>query len=164
MKLEWALIAVLLVGLIGLSAKVGNMAGMAEVQDLWDKEAKITGQTISDLKVAVTKKETEHTLLSEKIAQDLLKSKEEHEKALAAVRADYDLRLFSSSNRANVYERLSRGTATERDRLAVHSAELDRTLEEGRYLVGELRQTLGQCEVTVGILGTQILLDRNLLE
>ena len=164
MKLEWILIAALLVGLMGLSAKVGNMAGMAEVQKLWDKQSEVTSAEVGKLKATLASKEAEHTLLSEQNSDELARTQEEHAKALVALRVDFAERLLSSTNRTGVYERLSRGTATERDRLVQHSAELDRTLEEGRHLVGELRQTLGQCEITVGVLGTQILLDRGLLK
>lgn len=167
MKFEWLmglLVAAMLAALIGISVKVGNMAGQAEIQAKWDDAVDSYEDRIDALNVAIAGKEAEHILLSEKNSDELARTQEEHAKALVALRTDYVERLLSSTNRASVYERLSRGTATERDRLVQHSAELDRTLEEGRSLVRELRQTLGQCEVTVGVLGTQILLDRNLLK
>lgn len=167
MKLEWiagVMVAALLVGALGLSAKVGNMAGKSEVQDSWDTEKKATAKEVSALKAVIASKEAEHKLLSEQNSNELARTQKEHEQALVALRADFTERLLSSTNRAGAYERMSRGTAIERDRLVQHTAELDRTLEEGRSLVRELRQTLGQCEITVGVLGTQILLDRDLLK
>lgn len=164
MKIEWILIPVFLVGLLGLSAKVGNMAGMAEVHSEWKLEKDATAKEVSRLKEVIAGKEAAHKTLSEKNSDELARTQEEHAKALAALRTDFAERLLTSTSRATAYERLSRGTATERDRLVQHTAELDRTLEEGRSLVRELRQTLGQCEITVGVLGTQILLDRDLLK
>ena len=167
MKLEWIgglVVAALLFGSVALVYKIGQMDGKAEIQAKWDDAVDAYEDRIEKLNVVIAGKETEHKLLSEKNSDELARTQEEHAKALVALRTDYVERLLSSTNRASVYERLSRGTASERDRLVQHSAELDRTLEEGRSLVRELRQTLGQCEVTVGVLGTQILLDRNLLK
>jgi hypothetical protein len=167
MKLEWlgGLIVVgLLLGSYALVGKISHTQGMSDVQAKWDKEKKDTSDEVTRLKLVVAAKETEHNILSQRNSDELARTQEEHAKAVAALRADYTERLLLSTSRANVYERLSKGTATERDRLVQHTAELDRTLEEGRSLVRELRQTLGQCEVTVGVLGTQILIDRNLLK
>lgn len=164
MKLEWLFIAVLLVSIVGLSAKVGNMAGKSEIRSEWQTDNDLKAAAITKLKNILIEKEANHKLLSEQNANELARKQKEHAQAMDSLRADYAERLLSSTNRANAYERLSRGTTTERDRLVQHTAELDRTLEEGRHLVGELRQTLGQCEITVGVLGTQILLDRNLLK
>lgn len=167
MKMEWLgtlVVAVLLVGTTALIYKIGQMDGKSVIQAEWDAAVDDHEDRIEELRVALASKETEHRLKSQENTDELARTQENHAKALADLRADYADRLLTSTNRANVYERMSRGTATERDRLVEHTAELDRTLEEGRSLVRELRQTLGQCEVTVGVLGTQILLDRNLLK
>lgn len=167
MKLEWVgglVIVALLLGSYALVGKIGHTQGMADVQAKWDKVNKDTADEVGRLQRVVATKEAEHNILSQRNSDELARTQEEHAKAMAAVLADYSQRLLLSTSRATVYERLSKGTATERDRLVQHTYELDRTLEEGRSLVRELGQTLGQCEVTVGVLGTQILLDRNLLK
>ena len=48
--------------------------------------------------------------------------------------------------------------------LAEHAGRLDRSLEEGRAVVQELRAALGQCAKHAGTLSTQITTDRNLYE
>ena len=167
MKLEWLgglVIVLLLACAVGFVHEVGKLNGASEVQEKWDKEKEDTAAEVGKLKTELARKEAEHQLLSEQNSNELARTQKEHEQAMADLLADYTGRLLNITKRAEVYERLSRGSATERDRLVQHTAELDRTLEEGRHLVGELRQTLGQCEVTVGVLGTQILLDRNLLK
>ena len=167
MKLEWLgglVIVVLLIGSAALLVKVGTINGEANIQAKWDASKKATDDEISNLKVAIARKEAEHSTLSKENSDELARTQKEHEQAMVALRTDYTQRLLSSTNRANVYERMSRGTTLERDHLVQHTAELDRSLEEGRSLVRELGQTLRQCEVTVGVLGTQILLDRNLIK
>lgn len=143
---------------------LGSVSGSSDVQALWDADREATDRVINDLRLTVAAKEAAHTLLSKENSDALAKSQAEHAKALDAVRTDYAKRLLSVETRAGVYKRMSDGTAIERNRLVEHTAQLDRTLEEGRHLVGELRETLGQCEITVGVLGTQILLDRDLLK
>lgn len=163
--MKWLWIGAGVAGLCGvLIYTLGSVNGSSGVQSLWDADRKATDKVITELKLTIAAKEATHSLLSKENSDALAKSQAEHAKALDAVRTDYAKRLLNIETRANVYKRLSDGTATERDRLVEHTAQLDRTLEEGRHLVGELRETLGQCEITVGVLGTQILLDRDLLK
>lgn len=165
MKLEWIgglVILALLLGSYALVGKIGHTQGMADVQAKWDKENKDTADAVGRLQRVVATKEAEHNILSQRNSDELARTQEEHAKAMATVLADYTQRLLLSTSRAAVYERLSKGTATERDRLVQHAAELDRTLEEGRSLVRELGQTLGQCDATIQSLGKLIKADRAL--
>lgn len=167
MKLEWIgglVVVALFLGSYALVGKIAHTQGMADVQEQWDKSEKARDKQVTALKEKVASLQGEHKALSQRNSDELDQSNAAHEAALAAIRTHYEQRLQYVEKRAGVYERLSKGTATDRDRLAEHAAQLDRTLEEGRQLVGELRESLGQCEIVVGVLGTQILLDRNLLK
>lgn len=76
-----------------------------------------------------------------------------HKVALAAIADQHAARMRNSENRAATYRRMSESGATESAALAAHAAELDRALEEGRRLVAELRETLGQRDTEITQLG-----------
>ena len=105
------------------------------------------------------KKEAEHQFkikegeLNERIKQDQIA----HDAAIAAATRDFTERLRKSEGRAKAYAGMSQAGALERAALADHTAKLDQSLEEGRHLVRELRETLGQREREIKTLGEHIL-------
>ena len=56
--------------------------------------------------------------------------------------ADYDKRLLDSRTREGVYKRQAEGSSSEQQRLAVHAAELDRSLVEGKEVARQLAATV----------------------
>ena len=105
------------------------------------------------------KKEAEHQFktkegeLNERIKQD----QNAHDAAIAAATRDFTERLRKSEGRAKAYADMSQAGTIERAALADHAAKLDQSLEEGRHLVRELRETLGQREREIKTLGEHIL-------
>lgn len=104
-------------------------------------------------------KEAEHQFkikegeLNERIKQD----QAAHDAAIAAATRDFTERLRKSEGRAKTYADMSQAGSIERAALADHAARLDRSIEEGRHLVRELRETLGQREREIMTLGEYIL-------
>lgn len=80
-----------------------------------------------------------------------------HKVALAAIADQHAARMRNSENRAATYRRMSESGAAESAALAAHAAELDRTVEEGRHLVAELRETLGQRDKELTQLGEALI-------
>ena len=58
--------------------------------------------------------------------------------------------------RAELYKRKAEGSEVERGSLASHAAELDRSLEEGRRVVKDLRTTVEQRDTELILLGTHL--------
>lgn len=153
---------------IGLSYRmtyqVGVLNGAAEVYSAWADETKKRDAEINKIRGELNQLTKQHAEKQREFEDELAASALAHENELSRYRREYDERLLLANNRAGVYQRQARGSEAEREDLARHAAELDRTLEEGRSLVRELGQTLRQREVTIRALGGIILNDRTLLE
>lgn len=142
----------------------GMSVGKAEVYAEWDThEAKRTKE-ILELQQKLNKLQAAHTAKQLELENELALANADFEKRLSGYRDEYAARVQQSNDRAELYKRRANGSATERDNLVRHAAELDRTLEEGRSLVRELGETLRQREITIRALGGIILNDRTLLE
>lgn len=141
----------------------GYKRGEADLQVLWNQERDAHNAIIDKLEAAYARLEVVHRAENTRITHELAQAEKALDVALAEQRAEFERRLHSSSERAAFYERqASSGAAQCRD-LAGHAAELDRTLEEGRGLVSDLRRTLRLRDEQLRQLGRQILNDRALL-
>lgn len=143
---------------------LGSHSGAKEVQLEWDLEKAGRDAVTSVLKERNKHLETESVRLSEENTERLKANEKAYQDALATARTEYDKRLRLSEGRAGIYRQQAEGSASERERLASHAAELDRTLEQGRSLVRELRETLGLRDSQIEALSNQIRTDRKLLE
>lgn len=138
-----------------LTERADNVAEAARVKD--DLDSKIR-QLEGDIK----KKEGIHLSETKRLTDELIGSNQKHDEAIATLNAGFAERLRNSEARANVYKRQAGGSSAERDNLAEHAARLDQSLEEGRRLVRELRETIGKRDAAIRALGSMILTDRNL--
>lgn len=143
---------------------VGKSAGMGAVQKKWDEQVKLDKERIATLKEEIRSQEHEHQIETTRITDELAQAKQKHTEELAAQQRYFDSRLLNSDKRANYYQRQAQGSAAERNDLASHAAQLDRSLEEGRQLVRELGETLRLREQELISLGQQILADRKLFD
>lgn len=139
-------------------------AGSNSIQIQWDAERNARNTEILVLQNQLRIKEADHAEETQRIKDGLLKAHIDYAQHIAKLQSDYAERLRNSEGRAGVYKRLSESGETERYRLAEHAAKLDRSLEEGRLLVAELRATVKQHERVIVQLGGQILADRKLIE
>lgn len=141
----------------------GSKHGASEVQAEWNQQKEADAKVIEDLKTKYASMEATHREENTRITHELAEAKQSHAVALAEQRAEYDRRLQLSANRAAIYQRQAKGGEVECRSLASHAARLDGTLEEGRSLVRELRETLGLRDRQLILLGQQIKNDRALL-
>ncbi len=156
----------LLVLIVLLSFKLhscGVGQGRAEIQSAWDKQKAANLAEINRIKEENRTKEAEHRAENERIYNDLFKAERQHAVALSEQRAEFDRRLRSSEARAAKYKALSEAGPTERADLASYAARLDTSLEEGRDLVREFRETLGLRDRQIESLRDQINNDRKLI-
>lgn len=139
-----------------------QQTGRDEIQALWDKDKKAHEEAIAKLKADYETKEEAHRTENRRISHALSQANIDHANALAAVELEFAKRLRSSEQRAAIYKRQAQGGTSERGDLANHASRLDASLEEGRSLVRELRETLGLRDRQVSSLSEQILNDRKL--
>lgn len=139
-------------------------SGRAEIQALWDADKAQHALAIAALKDEYAVKEEAHRTENRRISSELSQANLDHANAIAAVHLDYAQRLRNVEQRAAIYQRQAQGGAVERGDLADHAGRLDASLEEGRSLVRELRETLGLRDRQVRALSNQIRNDRALFE
>ena len=141
----------------------GYNSGKAKVEAEWAL-SKIEAQKETErLQAGLEAIKIIHAAETDRINDELALANETHAARLAAITASYDLRLRDSEARAHVYQRMSAAGPTDATSLASHAGQLDRSLEEGRRLVGELRSTLGQRDAEVKSLAEVIRADRKLM-
>ena len=138
------LVLIVAIGLLVVSCAWAYNSGARAASAKWDEYEQAFKEQIvllerqnKDTEDAF-KKELE--LLDDKIKKD----SDEHQAAMERAGVEFAERLRKSEGRAKTYTDMSQASAAERERLAYHAAELDRTVEEGRHLVRELRETVGQ--------------------
>jgi hypothetical protein len=136
--------------------------GKSEIQSEWDAQKQAQTKAVDTLKAQYAQKELSHAQESQRAADALSSASEAHAKELDAVRSDYARSLQRSETRAAIYQRQATGGAAECRGLASHTAELDRSLEAGRSLVGELRATLELRDRQLVQVGQQLMADRKL--
>lgn len=159
-----AIVTGILVGTYAYGYARGYRAGAAEIQAQWDADKQAAREAHDELVQKLAKQEAVHASDQEQIAHDLAQARSSFDVALAGQRDVYEHRLLQSARRGQVYRDQAEASATSCRDLAGHAAELDRALEEGVGLVGELQEALGLREHQLKLLGDQILDDRRLME
>lgn len=157
------LAAALLIGSGTYVYLCGKDDGKEVVQKKWDAEKKLYDTAIAGLKDHYGMLEAANRTKTEELTHDLAEAQKNHDVAIANAQSDFDKRLLKSQARADYYKRMSEGGSLECRNLASHAAELDRSLEEGRLLVRELRETLGLRDKQLIALGDKLQADRKLL-
>lgn len=137
--------------------------GSDTVTKLWNQDKEKQAKALQDAKDKNALLMADNRSLSEKLTHDLAKQETAHQVELARAKSEFDNRLLQSEKRASVYKRMSEAGSTECGNLASHAAELDRSLEQGRQLVRELRETLRYRDEQLRSVSAKLLADRNLL-
>lgn len=140
----------------------GSNHGKLEVQHKWDNEKLGYQEQIAELQRQVIIGQAIHAKKLKQVEDKLREADQTYTKAIAAGHREYNARLQQSEARSKVYQRAAEGSPVERDNLARHAAELDRSLEEGRSLVRELGETLRLRDTQLQQVGEQLINDRNL--
>ena len=143
---------------------LGSNSGEAHVQQQWDAQKAKDLLVIQKLRDDLSQAESQHRLQVSTLEGELRNAEARHRMELDRLNGEFADRLRNSDARANVYQRQAEGGAVERNRLASHAAKLDRSLEEGRRVVAELRTTLGLRDEQLKSLAAQIRADRELIK
>lgn len=141
----------------------GYKTGSGDVLRKWDEDRARQEAAYAELLREYARAQADHQAETTRISDELAQIRQAHADALGRQRLAYEQRLRRSEGRAALYrDQAEAGAAGCRD-LAGHAARLDRALEEGIGLVGELQETLGFRERQLRQLGEQIHADRKLL-
>ena len=120
----------------------GSNYGSNKITSKWNQEKLEYSKRMNDALEAKAEAEK----LAQKtvtISEDKLnEAKTQFTASLNAVSADYDKRLLDSRTRESIYKRQAEGSSSEQQRLAVHAAELDRSLVEGKEVARQLAATV----------------------
>lgn len=138
--------------------------GRQEVQILWAEDKEKTEQEIRDIIARYSAKEQAHREANRNNVDELNRVKKEYEDSLRDIDSSYASRLHGAEERADIYKRQAEAGAAGCTDLANHASRLDTTLEEGRSLVRELRETLRLRDNQVKALSFQITNDRVLID
>ena len=136
--------------------------GEANVHREWDLEKAKHQAELVRLNEEKLARERQHRTESDEIRNRIIESQTVLAADLAALRSQHAFGLRESAERAQVYQRMSDAGATQQANLASHAAQLDRSLVEGRQVVGELRATLVQRDRDLRSLGEQLRVDREI--
>ena len=168
LKIARLVLALLVLGVLFWSGRAAYLAaqasGMKLVQEQWDEQRRKDAEVSRQIQDKLRTVEESHRRVQQGVADAIAQANEDHLTELSRLRSDYDRRLRQSEARADVYRRQAEGGAPERDDLASHAARLDRQLEEGIHVVGELSALVEQRDRQLILLGQQIKADRELLE
>lgn len=157
--IKWGAVALLL---IFIWTK-GHEAGRLEVQEKWNAERAVAAEQLAKINADILDRERRHQQESQQNADALAEIKATHLAELAALERTYAARMRDSEARARRYSELAAAGPAEREHLASHAAELDRSLEEGRRLVEELKRALAARDAEAVTLGKQIITDRRVV-
>lgn len=142
----------------------GYEEGSADVQKKWDADKEADRIAIGKVQKQYDDLEAQNRADNQKNSDALVQKDKDHEAALAAAKLDYDHRLQLSASRATLYQRAAQAGTTQCGDLASYAAQLDGSLEQGRGLVRELRETLGQRDDQLRAVSQQLLNDRKLID
>ena len=150
---------------IGVSIySTGKQAGIDEVSKEWTQEKLAYQDEILRIKTLNAGLEQDFENREAEVNKELRNVKASYERTLASNASEHAARLRNHQERADLYERKAQGSEVERRGLASHAAELDRSLEEGRQLVQELRTVVELRDSQLTEVGQQLLQTRALLE
>ena len=151
-------LVLLLVALLGSGIGYfwGHNNGVNTTYSKWLEYERAYQQQVQELESALASAEQQFNEKEVALNERIEENKAAHDAAIAAATHTFTERLRKSESRAKAYADMSQAGAAERTALADHAAKLDRSLEEGRYLVRELRETLGQRDREIMLLGEHI--------
>lgn len=135
----------------------GNDNGVNKTYSKWLEYERAYQQQVQELETALAKAEQQFNEKEVALNERIEENKAAHDAAIAAATRIFTERLRKSEGRAKTYADMSQAGSIERTALADHAAKLDQSLEEGRHLVRELRETLGQRDREIMSLGEYIL-------
>lgn len=142
---------------MGIAYLWGKSVASAEAQSYFLQMEKKWQAEIDVLQLEKESAEQEYKTTIGELNDRITDAEAAHKQVIAGLARDYADRMRKSENRAKTYYDMSQAGAAESAALAAHAAELDRTVEEGRHLVAELRETLGQRDKELTQLGEALI-------
>lgn len=128
--------------------------------DYKDRQSEETSKLVSKMNKLVH----ENNVLSQENTLELLELRKTYEASVNDLITEHTNRVRNLEKRSDYYRSMSQAGSVECGDLGDIATRLDRSLEEGRQLVVELRSRLGLREEQIRLIGKQLKADRHLLE
>lgn len=90
------------------------------------------------------------------LSNELVETRLQYENTITNLKSEYDSELLKSKQRAELYQRYSQSDKAKQRNLANYTAQLDRSLTEGRELVRQLTEALRTRDTQLRALGVYI--------
>lgn len=90
------------------------------------------------------------------LSNELVETRLQYENTITNLKSEYDSELLKSRQRAELYQRYSQSDKAKQRDLTNYTAQLDRSLTEGRELVRQLTETLRTRDTQLRALGVYI--------
>lgn len=90
------------------------------------------------------------------LSNELVETRLQYENTITNLKSEYDSELLKSKQRAELYQRYSQSDKAKQRDLTNYTAQLDRSLTEGRELVRQLTETLRTRDTQLRALGVYI--------
>lgn len=150
--------------LIGSGYLVGNTNGQRKVNLEWSLAKESYNQELLRLADFIGRLESDHRQETSDKQRELNNAQKKYESTITDLRSKYVDSLRDSESRGQAYVDWLENRSTDTGTLASHAARLDRSLTEGRSLVQELRGIIEFRESQLRSLGSQIMIDRDLIK
>jgi len=146
-----------------ISFIVGKDFGEEKIQAQFNEYKLEMSKKILEEKVRYDSLLSQHQAREAIYVSNLKLAKEEYEETINSLNDDLSNRLQQSEERASIYKRQAESDTNGLRDLADHAAKLDKSLEQGRSLVKELRETVKLREEQLRILNEVMSNDRKLI-
>lgn len=125
---------------------IGFGLGKSEEYAKYLQDELVWKDKISELNRVLKEKNDEHVVQQQKLLDDIILMRVNHEKDLLTLNDNHTLRLQQSEKRSEIYRKRAASSPDQCRQLAEHTARLDYSLEEGRGLVREFTAVVRQLE------------------
>lgn len=149
---------------VTLVYSAGVLHGMSNVQKEWDADVHAREVVTAAYKAENEALRKQNSELVAKHTKDLKDAKQQYQNNIKLLESEFTKRMQLHENRAQLYQQQAQGGQAERGNLADHASKLDRSIEEGRAVVGELTELVKLRDKQVILLGLQIKADRKVLQ
>lgn len=151
------------VAVLGGVYYLGSQSGQEKIQKKWDTEVAAYKDSMDKMERQLLINEQKNRNEVRILNDELASNEKKYSTSLGVLRSQYNGSLLQSRERASVYQAQSQAGAAQCSSLASHAAQLDRSLTEGRSLVGEFRITLEQRDAQLRAVSSQLIADRKLI-
>lgn len=155
---------IVVIGLLIFLYTAGYNNGVGAIQAERKADQAAQALLVAELRGQLKAKEDQHARETAKLSSQLASQSATYADELRRIELSYAGGLRDSEQRAFRYRAIAEAGTDQCRNLASHTAELDRSIVEGRQVVEELRATIVLRDTQLKLVGAQLISDRQLYE